>query len=148
MGLAKGQGFLKQPRCSSPPPPAPTWKRTASLIAPTTAEKSAGATVSTEQNPQRPFSQEARTPTWNRTASLMAPRCTGRCGALATREPSGPNSAQEKSSRSLMLTDTEVRWGEGGRETWRKAVISGRDRELSHERRRNGRQDGRAGDCL
>jgi hypothetical protein len=31
------------------------------------------------------------------------------CGALATSAPSGPNSAQLKSSLSLMLTDTEVR---------------------------------------
>mmetsp|Transcript_20861 Transcript_20861/g.53061 ORF Transcript_20861/g.53061 Transcript_20861/m.53061 type:complete len:213 (+) Transcript_20861:1729-2367(+) len=39
----------------------------------------------------------------------MAPRCTGRCGALATRPPSGPNSAHEKSRRSLMFTLMEVR---------------------------------------
>lgn len=84
--------------------------------------------MSTEQNPQCPFSQEATTRTWNRTASLMAPRCTGRCGALATREPSGPNSAQEKSNRSLMLTDTDVRCEarEGGTQ---KAVVACRSGE-------------------
>lgn len=34
------------------------------------------------------------------TVSCIAPRCTGMCGALATSPPSGPNNAQEKSSRS------------------------------------------------
>ena len=32
------------------------------------------------------------------------------CGAFATRPPSGPNSAHEKSSRSLMFTEMDVRW--------------------------------------
>ena len=40
--------------------------------------------------------------------SPIEPRCTGMCGALAIRLPSGSNSAQEKSSRSLMLTDCAV----------------------------------------
>ena len=38
----------------------------------------------------------------------MLPRCTGMCGALATRLPSPSKTAQEKSSRSLMLTDCAV----------------------------------------
>ena len=42
--------------------------------------------------------------------SCMAPRCTGMCGALATRPPSGAKSAQLKSSRSLMLVEMAVRW--------------------------------------
>ena len=46
---------------------------------------------------------------WYLTASDIAPRCTGRWGALATRDPSGPNRAHEKSRRSLMLTLTLVR---------------------------------------
>lgn len=32
------------------------------------------------------------------------------CGALETRPPSGPNTAQEKSRRSLMLVEMEVLW--------------------------------------
>lgn len=32
------------------------------------------------------------------------------CGALDTRPPSGPNTAQEKSRRSLMLVEMEVLW--------------------------------------
>jgi hypothetical protein len=43
-----------------------------------------------------------------RTLSPIAPRCTGRCGALAMRPPAVSNSAQEKSSRSLMLTECAV----------------------------------------
>ena len=39
------------------------------------------------------------------TLSPIEPRCTGMCGALAIRLPSASNSAQEKSSRSLMLTE-------------------------------------------
>ena len=39
------------------------------------------------------------------TASCIAPRWTGMWGALATRPPSGPNSAQEKSSRSCCHGD-------------------------------------------
>ena len=39
------------------------------------------------------------------THSPIEPRCTGMCGALAIRLPSASNSAQEKSSRSLMLTE-------------------------------------------
>ena len=39
----------------------------------------------------------------------MAPRCTGRWGALATRDPSGPNIAHEKSRRSLIFTLMLVR---------------------------------------
>ena len=35
----------------------------------------------------------------------MDPRCTGRWGALATRPPSASNTAQLKSSRSLMFTE-------------------------------------------
>ena len=42
------------------------------------------------------------------TLSPIEPRCTGRCGALATRPPSRSNTAQEKSSRSLMFTDCAV----------------------------------------
>lgn len=34
---------------------------------------------------------------------LIAPRCIGMKGAFATRSPSGPKSAQEKSSLSLIL---------------------------------------------
>jgi hypothetical protein len=41
--------------------------------------------------------------------ACMAPRWTGICGALDTSPPSGPNSAQEKSSRSLMFVDIDVR---------------------------------------
>ena len=37
--------------------------------------------------------------------SPIEPRCTGMCGALAIRLPSASNSAQLKSSRSLMLTE-------------------------------------------
>ena len=40
--------------------------------------------------------------------SPMEPRCTGMCGALAIRLPSASKSAQEKSSRSLMLTEYAV----------------------------------------
>ena len=47
--------------------------------------------------------------TWYWTVSCIAPRCTGIWGALATKPPSGPNNAQEKSSRSLMLVDIDVR---------------------------------------
>mmetsp|Transcript_96225 Transcript_96225/g.207640 ORF Transcript_96225/g.207640 Transcript_96225/m.207640 type:complete len:255 (+) Transcript_96225:992-1756(+) len=47
--------------------------------------------------------------TWNLTASCMEPRWTGRCGAFATRPPCASKTAQEKSSRSLMLTEIEVR---------------------------------------
>lgn len=32
------------------------------------------------------------------------------CGALETKPPSGPNTAQEKSRRSLMLVEMEVLW--------------------------------------
>ena len=39
----------------------------------------------------------------------IEPRCTGMWGALATRPPSVSNRAQEKSSRSLMLTEWAVR---------------------------------------
>jgi len=38
----------------------------------------------------------------------MLPRCTGRCGALAMRDPSAAKMAHEKSSRSLMLVDMDV----------------------------------------
>lgn len=38
----------------------------------------------------------------------MAPRWTGIWGALETKPPSGPNTAQEKSRRSLMLVEMEV----------------------------------------
>ena len=37
--------------------------------------------------------------------SLIEPRCTGMCGALAIKAPAASNSAQLKSSRSLMLTE-------------------------------------------
>ena len=40
-----------------------------------------------------------------RMLSPMEPRCTGMCGAFAIRLPSASNRAQEKSSRSLMLTE-------------------------------------------
>ncbi|KAH3677769.1 hypothetical protein OGATHE_000423 [Ogataea polymorpha] len=39
----------------------------------------------------------------------MEPRCTGMCGALATKRPSGPKIAHEKSSRSLIDDETDVR---------------------------------------
>ena len=42
------------------------------------------------------------------TYKLMEPRWIGIKGALATRSPSGANSAQEKSRRSLMLVLIEV----------------------------------------
>ena len=38
--------------------------------------------------------------TWYCTVSCIAPRWTGICGALATKPPSGPNRAQEKSNLS------------------------------------------------
>ncbi len=37
--------------------------------------------------------------------SDMEPRCTGTCGAFATSPPVGSNSAQLKSSLSLMFTE-------------------------------------------
>ncbi len=37
--------------------------------------------------------------------SLIEPKCTGMCGALAISEPAASNSAQLKSSRSLMFTE-------------------------------------------
>ena len=40
-----------------------------------------------------------------RTLAPIDPRCTGMCGALAISWPSALNSAHEKSSRSLMLTE-------------------------------------------
>mmetsp|Transcript_8717 Transcript_8717/g.27789 ORF Transcript_8717/g.27789 Transcript_8717/m.27789 type:complete len:295 (-) Transcript_8717:132-1016(-) len=46
---------------------------------------------------------------WNRTASAIAPRCTGRCGAFATRLPVASKMAQEKSRRSLMFVEIAVR---------------------------------------
>lgn len=46
--------------------------------------------------------------TWNCTVSCMAPRWTGMWGALDTKPPSGPNTAQEKSRRSFILVDMEV----------------------------------------
>lgn len=49
-------------------------------------------------------------PTWYWTVSCMAPRWTGMWGALDTSPPSGPNTAQEKSRRSLMLVEIEVLW--------------------------------------
>jgi hypothetical protein len=42
------------------------------------------------------------------TASCIDPRCTGKWGALATREPSGAKRAQEKSNLSLILVEHEV----------------------------------------
>lgn len=42
------------------------------------------------------------------TASYILPRCTGKCGALATNSPFGLKIAQEKSSLSLILVETEV----------------------------------------
>ena len=42
------------------------------------------------------------------TDSPIEPRCTGMCGAFAIRLPCSSNSAQEKSSRSLMFTDVAV----------------------------------------
>ena len=42
----------------------------------------------------------------------MEPRCTGMCGALATRPPSASKTAHEKSRRSLTLTDRAV-FGQG-----------------------------------
>mmetsp|Transcript_42976 Transcript_42976/g.102241 ORF Transcript_42976/g.102241 Transcript_42976/m.102241 type:complete len:219 (-) Transcript_42976:1321-1977(-) len=52
----------------------------------------------------------AHTFTWWRTASCMEPRWTGMCGAFATRPPLSSNSAHEKSRRSLMLVEIDVRW--------------------------------------
>ena len=46
--------------------------------------------------------------TWNLTASCILPRCTGRCGALATKFPCASNNAHEKSSLSLILVLAEV----------------------------------------
>ena len=43
-----------------------------------------------------------------RMLSPIEPRCTGMCGALAISAPVASNSAQEKSSRSLMLTEVAV----------------------------------------
>ena len=40
--------------------------------------------------------------------SPIDPRCTGMCGALAMSPPPESNTAQEKSSRSLMLTECAV----------------------------------------
>lgn len=40
----------------------------------------------------------------------MAPKCTGIWGAFDTKPPSGPNNAQEKSKRSLILVDIDVLW--------------------------------------
>ena len=40
--------------------------------------------------------------------SPIDPRCTGMCGALAMSPPCASNTAQEKSSRSLMLTECAV----------------------------------------
>ena len=54
------------------------------------------------------FSENRRCSSTVRTLSPIAPRCTGTCGALATRLPSASKMAQEKSSRSLMLTLMEV----------------------------------------
>ena len=45
-----------------------------------------------------------------RTLSPIAPRWTGTCGAFATSFPSASKDAQEKSSRSLMLTLSEELW--------------------------------------
>ena len=42
------------------------------------------------------------------TARSIEPRCTGICGALATRVASAAKIAQEKSSRSLMFTEYAV----------------------------------------
>ena len=39
------------------------------------------------------------------TERSIEPRWTGMCGALATSRPSPSKTAQEKSSRSLMLTE-------------------------------------------
>ena len=39
------------------------------------------------------------------TAIGIDPRCTGKCGAFATRVPSSAKTAQEKSRRSLMFTE-------------------------------------------
>ncbi len=51
-------------------------------------------------------------PARRRSTSLMdspiEPRCTGMCGALAIRLPSASKRAQEKSRRSLMLTECAV----------------------------------------
>ncbi|MNE97171.1 hypothetical protein D3C80_1954770 [compost metagenome] len=42
------------------------------------------------------------------TERSIEPRCTGICGALATSTPFSSNTAQEKSSRSLILTEDAV----------------------------------------
>lgn len=57
-----------------------------------------------------PETQKHTSLTWYWTVSCMAPRWTGMCGALDTKPPSGPNTAQEKSRRSLMLVEMEVLW--------------------------------------
>ena len=38
------------------------------------------------------------------TLAPIEPRCTGMCGALAIRSPAASKTAQEKSSRSLIVT--------------------------------------------
>ena len=48
---------------------------------------------------------DARALTMARTLSPIEPRWTGMCGALAIRPPRLSNRAQEKSSRSLILTE-------------------------------------------
>ena len=40
----------------------------------------------------------------------MLPRCTGTCGAFATKFPNGSNKAHEKSSLSLIFVLAEVYW--------------------------------------
>ena len=51
-------------------------------------------------------------PAWRvstaRTLSPIEPKCTGMCGALAIKLPAASKIAQEKSRRSLMLTEDAV----------------------------------------
>lgn len=47
---------------------------------------------------------------WYCTVSCIAPKWTGMWGALETNPPSGPKTAHEKSRRSLMFVEMEVRW--------------------------------------
>jgi len=65
--------------------------------------------VAARGDPEQELAAGAILPLFSRmmvsTARSMEPRCTGMCGALATSVESAANTAQEKSSRSLMLTE-------------------------------------------
>jgi hypothetical protein len=64
--------------------------------------------------------------------NTIAPKWTGKCGAFATNPPVLSNKAQEKSSRSLMFVETDVRcsvrpfffsWQKGNEKNERKAKL-------------------------